>query len=111
MRLVDVLPTGALDVGSTRSAGISGLAPKKRGRTTIFATLEKELIHRRSWSSRRELSTAVFEYIEAFYDRDRRLSTLGMHSSGDYEMLPYAAKDQDDRTTKKIKSIGHLTPL
>jgi hypothetical protein len=28
--------------------------------------LKKELIHRQSWPTRRELSSAVFEYIEAF---------------------------------------------
>jgi putative transposase len=34
---------------------------------TFFATLKKELVHRRRWPSRRELQSAVFEYIEAFY--------------------------------------------
>jgi hypothetical protein len=29
-----------------------------------------------------------------------------MHSPADFEKLLYAADDQDDRTTKKIKSIG-----
>jgi hypothetical protein len=38
---------------------------------SFFATLKKELIHRASWPTRRELSSAVFEYIEAFYNRDR----------------------------------------
>jgi putative transposase len=52
---------------------------------SFFATLKKELVHRRSWPSRRELTTEVFEYIEAFYNRVRRHSTLGMLSPADYE--------------------------
>jgi putative transposase len=96
----------ARDAGIAISMGSKGDAYDNAVAESFFATLKKELIHRRSWPSRRELSTAVFEYIEAFYNRDRRHSTLGMHSPADYEMLLYAAKDQDDRTTKKIKSIG-----
>jgi transposase InsO family protein len=52
---------------------------------SFFATLKKELVHRRSWPSRRELTAEVFEYIEAFYNRIRRHSTLGMLSPADYE--------------------------
>lgn len=96
----------ARDAGIAISMGSKGDAYDNAVAESFFATLKKELIHRRSWPSRRELSTAVFEYIEAFYNRDRRHSTLGMHSPADYEMLLYAAKEQDDRTTKKIKSIG-----
>ena len=96
----------ARDAGIAISMGSKGDAYDNAVAESFFATLKKELIHRRSWPSRRELSTAVFEYIEAFYNRDRRHSTLGMHSPADYEMLLYAAKDQDDHTNKKIKSIG-----
>ena len=32
---------------------------------SFFATLKKELVHRRSWPTRRELIGEVFEYIEA----------------------------------------------
>ena len=54
---------------------------------TFFATLKKELVNRRSWPSRLELQSAVFEYIEAFYNRQRRHSTLGMRSPVTYEQL------------------------
>ncbi len=33
----------------------------------------------------RELGSAVFEYIEVFYNRERRHSTLGMLSPTEYE--------------------------
>ena len=96
----------ARDAGIAISMGSKGDAYDNAVAESFFATLKKELIHRRSWQSRRELSTAVFEYIEAFYNRDRRHSTLGMHSPADFEKLLYAAKDQDNHTNKKIKSIG-----
>jgi transposase InsO family protein len=47
---------------------------------TFFATLKKELVSRRTWPSRLELQSATFEYVEAFYNRQRRHSTLGMLS-------------------------------
>ena len=54
---------------------------------SFFATLKKELVHRRSWQTKRELGSAVFEYIEAFYNRERRHSTLDMLSPAQYELL------------------------
>ncbi len=54
---------------------------------TFFATLKKELVNRRSFPSRLELQSAVFEYIEAFYNRQRRHSTLGKLSPNTYEQL------------------------
>jgi len=52
---------------------------------SFFATLKKELIHRRSWQSKAELRTAVFDYIEVVYNRQRRHRTLGMLSPADFE--------------------------
>ena len=52
---------------------------------SFFATLKKELVHRRSWPTRHELSTEVFEYIEAFYNRVRRHSSLGYVAPDEYE--------------------------
>jgi transposase InsO family protein len=36
---------------------------------SFFATLKKELVHRSSWPTRRELASELFDYIEAFYNR------------------------------------------
>jgi putative transposase len=44
-------------------------------------------LNRRTWPDRLELQSAVFEYIEAFYNRQRRHSTLGMLSPAAYEQL------------------------
>ena len=51
----------------------------------FFATIKKELVHRQPWTTRRELGSAVFEYIEAFYNRTRRHSTLGYLAPEEYE--------------------------
>ncbi len=47
----------------------------------------EELVNRRSWPDRLELRSAVFDYIEAFYNRQRRDSTFGMLSPIAYEQL------------------------
>jgi transposase InsO family protein len=52
---------------------------------SFFATLQTELLDRRSWATRRQLSTAIFDYVEGFYNPRRRHSTLGYLSPSDYE--------------------------
>lgn len=44
---------------------------------SFFATLEWELIDQVHWHTRAEARTAIFEYIEVWYNRQRRHSTLG----------------------------------
>jgi putative transposase len=44
---------------------------------SFFATLECELLDRQAWPTRAGLRTAVFDFIEVFYHRQRRHSTLG----------------------------------
>src|SRR5688572_20320195 len=38
---------------------------------SFFATLKAELVHTRRWAARNELRSAVFEYVETFYNRRR----------------------------------------
>jgi putative transposase len=52
---------------------------------SFISTLKRELIHRHSWPSRQIARTAVFEYIEGFYNTRRRHSALGHLSPSDYE--------------------------
>jgi putative transposase len=73
------------DAGIARSMGSKGDAYDNAVAESFFATLKKELVHRHSWPTRRELTSEVFEYIEAFYNRARRHSTLGHRSPADYE--------------------------
>jgi putative transposase len=75
----------ARDAGIARSMGSTGDCYDNAVAESFFATLKKELVHRRSWPTRRELTSDVFEYLEAFYNRVRRHSTLGYLSPVDYE--------------------------
>ena len=75
----------ARDAGIARSMGSKGDAYDNAVAESFFATLKKELVHRQSWPTRRELTSEVFEYIEGFYNRVRRHSTLGMLSPLDFE--------------------------
>ena len=52
---------------------------------SFFGTLKTELIHRKIWRSRNEAREAVYEYIEVFYNRKRRHSTLGYVSPAEFE--------------------------
>ena len=54
---------------------------------SFFGTLKTELIHRRSWPSRRQVRLAVAEYIELFYNRQRRHSFLGYRSPAEFERM------------------------
>jgi putative transposase len=53
---------------------------------SFFATLEFELVQHHDWHTRAEARRAVFRYIETWYNRKRRHSTLGYLSPQDYEM-------------------------
>jgi putative transposase len=53
----------------------------------FHSTLKRELVHRRPWPTRAELKTAVFAYIEGFYNTRRRHSTLNYYSPVAFETL------------------------
>jgi putative transposase len=75
----------ARDAGIAVSMGSRGDAYDNAVAESFFATLKKGLVHRQPWPTRRELGSAVFEYIEAFYNRSRRHSTLGYLSPAEFE--------------------------
>jgi putative transposase len=52
---------------------------------SFFATLECELINRRRWHSPTEARTALFKYIEGWYNPHRRHSALGQQSPINFE--------------------------
>jgi len=58
---------------------------------SFFATLKTELIHLCRFQTRREARTAIFDYIEVFYNRVRRHSSLDYQSPLQYEQQHYAA--------------------
>jgi transposase InsO family protein len=52
---------------------------------SFFATLKKELVHHESYATRAAARASLFEYIEVFYNRVRRHSSLGYVSPSDFE--------------------------
>ncbi len=52
---------------------------------SFFASLETELILESDWLTRAAARQAIFEYIEAWYNRERRHSSLGYRSPVHYE--------------------------
>jgi putative transposase len=52
---------------------------------SFFASLKKELVHDADFATRAEARAALFEYIEIFYNHQRRHSTLGYKSPAEYE--------------------------
>jgi len=52
---------------------------------SFFSTLEFELLMKNDWHTRADARRAIFAYIETWYNRKRRHSTLGYLSPADYE--------------------------
>jgi len=52
---------------------------------SFFASLKKELVHDEDYQTREEAKASIFEYIEVFYNRKRRHSTLGFKSPTEFE--------------------------
>jgi transposase InsO family protein len=52
---------------------------------SFFGTLKNELIYRRPWLTRKAAHDATSEYIEIFYNRIRRHSTIGNISPAAFE--------------------------
>lgn len=56
-----------------------------------WSSMQRELVDRRTWSSREELASAIFEWIEGFYNPVRRHSGLGYRPPSGFEDLHTAA--------------------
>ena len=58
---------------------------------SFFSTLEFELLMKHNWDTREDARRAIFRYIETWYNRKRRHSTLGYISPVEYEQQLQAA--------------------
>jgi putative transposase len=58
---------------------------------SFFGTLKQELVHRSDFETRAEARSAIFEYIEVFYNRWRRHSYLGYMSPAEFEAAAVTA--------------------
>jgi putative transposase len=88
----------AHDAGIAQSMGAVGSCFDNAVAETFFATLTKELLQhdapKTGWATRAQLRSAIFEYVEGFYNPTRLHSTLGMRSPVEFE-ADHAAGDPD----------------
>lgn len=74
------------------AAGVTTVSMSRKGNChdnavaeSVFARLKTECVHRTSYRSHGEARRDLFDYIEVFYNRKRRHSTLGYLSPADFE--------------------------
>jgi putative transposase len=78
--------------GLLGSTGSIGDASDNALAQSFFSTLQRELLDEKPrWPTRRELSLAVFEWIEGWYNPRRRHTSIGRVSPIDYEARHTAA--------------------
>jgi putative transposase len=73
------------EAGIAQSMGSKGDCHDNAVCESFHATLEKELLRRQSFRTRQEAKTAIFDWIEGWYNRERRHSRLGYRSPADDE--------------------------
>ena len=69
-----------------RSLGRTGICYDNAVAESFFASYKKELIHTRPWPDLKSLRKATFDWIETYYNRQRRHSTLGYLTPQEYEL-------------------------
>jgi len=57
---------------------------------SFWGTLKNELIHHRRYATRQQAAKDITEYVEVFYNRQRRQARLGYLSPAAYERQFYA---------------------
>lgn len=80
--------------GVVLSVGMAGECWDNAVAESFFATIKRELIDTRAWPTRAGLRTAVFDYIEGWYNTRRLHSTLGYRSPAEYENLIHHNADR-----------------
>jgi putative transposase len=79
------------DAGIVASMGRTGSALENAISEAFVASLKCELLHRHRFVNREAARTAVFDYVEGFYNRVRRHSSLGYLSPAEYEQATMEA--------------------
>jgi len=75
------------EAGIVPSMGRAGSALDNAVSESFVSTLKCELVHRRRFPTREAARSAIFEYLEVFYNRRRLHSSLGYLSPESYEEL------------------------
>ena len=63
-----------------QSMGRTGICFDNAAAESFFSTLKRELVHRYHWETPKELHQSLFVWIESWYNRRRRHTTIGMKS-------------------------------
>ncbi len=74
------------DAGLMPSFGSVGDAFDNAMMESFWSSMQIELLNRKRWKTRLELSNAMFDYIEIFYNRQRRHSSLDYVSPIEFEV-------------------------
>ncbi len=99
------------EAGLLASMGSFGDALDNAVAESFFASMQTELLDRRRiWASRTQLANAMFEWIEVFYNRQRRHSTLYYKTPVDYDRTRPHPRSRPDNQTPAVYSTGG-TPL
>jgi putative transposase len=77
--------------GLLGSMGRVGSALDNAMMESFFSTLQRELLDRQTWATRAQLASAIFEWIEAWYNPRRRHTSIGYLSPVAYEALHMTA--------------------
>jgi putative transposase len=88
--------------GIAQSMGSKGDCYDNAVCESFHATLEKELLRRRSFRSKHEARSAIFDWIESWYNRERRHSRLGYRSPAQYERDHERTGDCASETDREI---------
>jgi putative transposase len=103
-------------MGVRPSMGSVGDAYDNAMAESFFATLECELIDRRSWPTKTDARLALFSYIEGWYNPRRRHSALGQVSPVTFEQR-FGAQTQEQQhpgggiSTAGVCVIGATPPV
>lgn len=73
------------DAGIAPSMGSTGDAYDNAVAESFFATLETELLWRHTFRTKNEARLAIFDFVEAFYNRERLHSSIGQLSPVEFE--------------------------
>ena len=79
------------EAGIVPSMGRVGSALDNAISESFVANLKSELLHGHRFVDREAARTAVFDYIEGFYNRVRRHSSVGYSSPSEYEQATIKA--------------------
>jgi putative transposase len=104
------------EVGVRPSMGSVGDCYDNAMCESFFATLEVELLDRRTLRTRDQARSAIFEFIEGWYNRRRRHQSLGYLSPARFEARhdsfnPAAARDERFRGTTGAGALADSSQL